>query len=83
MVQGDKFPRKCIGFAPRGPLGTLIVMSIIELLTLANTSCNTYRTLVMSHNKAHLPLDAKCAKLDHVSYSAMLNIKKFDIVLKF
>ena len=80
MVQEKKAPRKFMSFSPRGPLGTLIVMLIIDLLLpLGKTCCNTSRTLVISHNKAHLPLDAK---LDHVSYCAMLNIKRFDILLK-
>ena len=83
MVQEKKAPRKFMSFSPRGPMGTLIVMLIIDLLLPPrNTSCITSRTLVISHNKAHLPLDAKCTKLDHVSYCAMLNIKRFDITLK-
>ena len=83
MVQGDKAPRKFMSFVPGGPLGTLIIMPIIDLLLpLSNTSCNTYRTLVISHNKSHLPFDAKCAKLNHIYYCAVLNIKRFDIVLK-
>ena len=45
-VQG----RKCLNFASSGPLRTLIFMSIIDLLPCNNTSFNTYRTLVISHN---------------------------------
>lgn len=83
MVQGHKAPKKFMSFVPGGPLGTLIIMPIIDLLLpLSNTSCNTYRTLVISHNKSHLPFDAKCAKLNHIYYCAVLNIKRFDIVLK-
>lgn len=32
MVQGDKAPRKFMSFVPGGPLGTLIIMPIIDLL---------------------------------------------------
>ena len=83
MVQGEKASRKFMSFAPGGPLGTLIIMSIIDLLLpLASTSCNTYGTLVISHYKSHLPLNTKCAKLNYIYYCPMLNIKRLDVVLK-
>lgn len=71
-----------MSLAPKGPLETLIFMAIIDLsLPSAKTSFSTHRTVVISHNKAHLQLGTKCANCNGV-LSRNLEIQRFDIVLK-
>lgn len=68
--------------APKGPLETLIFTAIIDLsLPSANTSFSTHRTVMISHNKAHLQLGTKCTTCDGV-LSRSLEIQRFDICIE-
>ena len=74
-------PRKMLAFGSKRNLRKFFFLKILSL-TSDNTSFNFYRTFVMSHGKTQFQLDAKCVKRDSVSYSAVLNIKMFDMKLK-
>lgn len=52
------------------------------MTTLTSISFNTYRNFVLSHNKAQLPLGARWAERDSVSYRITLNATMLVVVLK-
>ena len=45
--KGDQVPSKFLSFAPRGPPETLVFTSVSDLIFSANTSFDTFRSLMI------------------------------------